>query len=206
MIAGIILAAGEGIRIGKPKLNLSLGSKRVIEWVLEAALSSLLDKIILVIRPDDKEVLEIGKRWKAEIVFNPDFKKGMSTTIQKGLLQLDSQGKKVDGFCLILGDQPLINAKIINQLITSFTKGKKEIVVPYYQDKRGNPVLFDLDWKEELMNITGDVGGRVLIKAHPDKVKRINISDSSILFDIDREEDYLKARTYFERKENSIGE
>jgi molybdenum cofactor cytidylyltransferase len=56
------------------------------------------------------------------------------------------------------------------------------------------------------MAITGDVGGRVLIKAHPEKVKRINISDKAILFDIDKEEDYLKAQTYLEllkgRKEN----
>jgi len=202
MIAGIILGAGEGIRMGKPKLNLPLGSKRVIEWVLEAAALSLLDKMILVIRPDDKEIVEIGKRWKAEIVFNPDFKKGMSTSIQKALIELDATDKAIDGFCLILGDQPFIKPEIINQLIKSFTRGKKEIVVPYYQNKRGNPVLFDIDWKEDLMNITGDTGGRVLIKLYPEKVRKVNILDSSILFDIDGEEDYLKAKTYFKMKEN----
>lgn len=202
MIAGIILGAGEGIRMGKPKLNLPLGSKRVIEWVLEAAALSLLDKMILVIRPDDKEVLEIGERWKAEIVFNPDFKKGMSTSIQKALIELDATDQVIDGFCLILGDQPFIKPEIINQLIKSFTRGKKEIVVPYYQNKRGNPVLFDIDWKEDLMNITGDTGGRVLINLYPEKVRKVNILDSSILFDIDGEEDYLKAKTYFKMKEN----
>jgi len=121
------------------------------------------------------------------------------------LIELDATDKDIDGFCLILGDQPFIKAKIINQLIKSFTRGKKEIVVPYYQNKRGNPVLFDIDWKEDLMNITGDTGGRVLINLYPEKVRKVNILDSSILFDIDGEEDYLKAKTYFKMKENGYG-
>ena len=65
MIAGIILGAGEGKRIGKSKLNLSLGNKKVVEWVLQAAGQSFLEKIILVIRPNDKAMLEIGKKWGA---------------------------------------------------------------------------------------------------------------------------------------------
>jgi len=204
MIAGIILGAGEGKRIGKSKLNLPLGNKKVVEWVLQAAGQSFLNKIILVIRPNDKDMLEIGKKWEAEIVINPDFHKGMSTSIQEALKKIDLQD--VEGFFLILGDQPLITSKIINKLIKSFSPGKGEIVVPYFEDKRGNPVLFDICWKNELMAVTGDVGGRVLIKAHPEKVKRVNISDETILFDIDQEKDYLKAQTYLKllrnRREN----
>jgi molybdenum cofactor cytidylyltransferase len=57
------------------------------------------------------------------------------------------------------------------------------------------------------MAVTGDVGGRVLIRAHPEKIKRVNISDETILFDIDQEKDYLKAQAYLkllqeDRKEN----
>jgi molybdenum cofactor cytidylyltransferase len=180
--------------MGKVKLTLPLGDKKLIEWVLEAAKLSSLDKIILVVRPKDEEISKIGKKWGAEIVLNPDFYKGMSTTIQKALLRVDPQ--EVEGFFLILGDQPLITSKIIDKLIKSFSPGKGEIVVPYFKHKRGNPVLFDICWKDELMVVTGDVGGRVLIKAHPEKVKRVNISNETILFDIDQEKDYLKAQTY----------
>jgi len=55
------------------------------------------------------------------------------------------------------------------------------------------------------MNITGDTGGRGLINLYPEKVRKVNILDSSILFDIDGEEDYLKAKTYFKMKENGYG-
>lgn len=204
MIYGIILAAGEGKRMGKVKLTLPLGDKPLIEWVLQAVKMSSLNKTILVIRPEDEEIFKIGKDWGAEIVLNPNFRQGISTSIKEALLRIDSQ--EVEGFFLILGDQPLINSTIINKLIKSFSPGKGEIVVPYYQDIRGNPALFDICWKDELMAVTGDVGGRVLIKAHPEKVKRINISDKAILFDIDKEKDYLKAQTYLNllkgRREN----
>jgi len=204
MIYGIILAAGEGKRMGKVKLTLPLGNKKLIEWVLQVAKSAPLDKYFLVVRPEDKEIIKTGKKWGAEIVLNPDFRKGMSTSIKKALLKINTQ--EAEGFFLILGDQPLITSKIINKLIKSFSPGKGEIVVPYFEDKRGNPVLFDICWKNELMAVTGDVGGRVLIKAHPEKVKRVNISDETILFDIDQEKDYLKAQTYLKllrnRREN----
>ena len=200
MIYGIILAAGEGKRMGKVKLTLPLGNKKLIEWVLQAAKLTPLDKYFLVVRPEDKDIIKIGKAWGAEIVLNPDFRKGMSTSIKKALLKINTQ--EVEGFFLILGDQPLITSKIINKLIKSFSPGKREIVVPYFKDKRGNPVLFDICWKDELMAVTGDVGGRVLIKAHPEKVKRVNISDETILFDIDQEKDYLKAQMYLKLLQN----
>jgi len=204
MIYGIILAAGEGKRMGKVKLTLPLGDKQLIEWVLQAVKLAPLDKYFLVVRPEDKEMIKTGEKWGAEIVLNSDFRKGMSTSIKKALQKINTQ--ETDGFFLILGDQPLITSTIINKLIKSFSSGKREIVVPYFKDKRGNPVLFDICWKDELMAVTGDVGGRVLIKAHPEKVKRINISDEAILFDIDEEKDYLKVQTYLKllqnRKEN----
>jgi len=196
MIYGIILAAGEGKRMGKVKLTLPLGDKQLIEWVLRAVKLTPLDKYFLVVRPEDKDIIKIGKAWGAEIVLNPDFRKGMSTSIKKALLKINT--REAEGFFLILGDQPLITSKIINKLIKSFSPGKGEIIVPYFKDKRGNPVLFDICWKDELMAVTGDVGGRVLIKAHPEKVKRVNISDETILFDIDREEDYEKMKNIFD--------
>ena len=200
MIYGIILAAGEGKRMGKLKLTLPLGDKQLIEWVLQAVKLTPLDKYFLVVRPEDKDIIKIGKAWGAEIILNPDFRKGMSTSIKKALLKINTQ--EAEGFFLILGDQPLITSKIINKLIKSFSPGKEEIVVPYFKDKRGNPVLFDICWKDELMAVTGDVGGRVLIKAHPEKVKRVNVSDETILFDIDQEKDYLKAQTYLKLLQN----
>jgi molybdenum cofactor cytidylyltransferase len=195
MICGIILAAGEGKRMGKVKLTLPLGDKQLIEWVLQAVKLASLDKYFLVVRPEDKEIIKIGESWGAEIVLNPEYRSGMSSSIRKALDQISSE--VVEGIFILLGDQPLINPSIIYKMLEAFTPGKREIVVPFYKDKQGNPVLFDSYWKEELMKLSSDVGGRVVIKAHPERIKRVKIPDESIFLDIDREEDYQKIKSIF---------
>ena len=196
MIYGIILAAGEGKRMGKVKLTLPLGDKQLIEWVLQAVKYTPLDKYFLVVRPEDKEMIKTGEKWGAEIVLNPEYKSGMSSSIKKALHRISSE--ELEGFFVILGDQPLINPSILFKMICAFTLDKKEILVPFYKEKQGNPVFFDGYWKDELMKLSGDVGGKVLIKAHPERVKRFKISDKSILLDIDREEDYEKMKNIFD--------
>jgi molybdenum cofactor cytidylyltransferase len=195
MICGIILAAGEGKRMGKVKLTLPLGDKQLIEWVLQAVKLAPLDKYFLVVRPEDKEMIKIGESWGAEIVLNPEYRSGMSSSIRKALYQISSE--VVEGIFILLGDQPLINPSIIFKMLKAFTPGKREIVVPFYKDKQGNPVLFDNYWRDELLELSGDVGGRVLIKAHPERIKRVKISDESIFLDIDREKDYEKIKSIF---------
>ena len=195
MIAGIILAAGEGKRMGKVKLTLPLGDKQLIEWVLQAVKLTPLDKYFLVVRPEDKEIIKTGEKWGAEIVLNPEYKSGMSSSIRKALQHIFSE--ELEGFFIFLGDQPFINPAIIDKMLKAFNHGKREIIVPFHKNKQGNPVLFDGYWKDELMMLSGDVGGRVLIKAHPERVKRFKISDESILLDIDREEDYEKIKSIF---------
>lgn len=203
MICGIILASGEGKRMGKVKLTLPLGDKQLIEWVLQAVKLAPLDKYFLVVRPEDKEMIKIGESWGAEIVLNPEYRSGMSSSIRKALDQISSE--VVEGIFILLGDQPLINPSIIYKMLKAFTPGKREIVVPFYKDKQGNPVLFDNYWKEELMKLSGDVGGRVLIKAHPERIKRVKIPDESIFIDIDREEDYLKIKSIFNSLHKKMG-
>ena len=196
MIYGIILAAGEGKRMGKVKLTLPLGDKKLIEWVLQAVKLAPLDKYFLVVRPEDKEMIKIGKKWGAEIVLNYEYKSGMSSSIKKALHQISPE--ELEGFFVILGDQPLINPSLLFKMLRAFTLDKKEIVVPFYKEKQGNPVFFDGYWKDELMKLSGDVGGRALIKAHPERIKRFKISYEFILLDIDREEDYEKMKNIFD--------
>jgi len=195
MIYGIILAAGESKRMGKVKLTLPLSDKQLIEWVLQAVKLAPLDKYFLVVRPEDKEMIKTGEKWGAEIVLNSEYRSGMSSSIKKALHQISSED--LEGFFVILGDQPFINSSLLYKMLRAFTPGKREIVVPFYKDRQGNPVFFDGYWKDELMKLSGDVGGRVLIMAHPERIKRFKISDESILLDIDREEDYEKIKGIF---------
>jgi len=195
MIYGIILAAGEGKRMGGVKLTLPLGDKQIIEWVLQAVKLALLDKYFLVVRPEDKEIIETGKKWGAEIIVNPEYKSGMSSSIRKALSQISTED--LEGFFIILADQPFISSSLLYKMIKAFTPSRREIIVPFYQEEQGNPVFFDGYWRDELMKISGDVGGKALITAYPEKLKRFRVTKKYIFLDIDREEDYEEAKIIF---------
>ncbi|HEV2581428.1 MAG TPA: NTP transferase domain-containing protein, partial [Ktedonobacteraceae bacterium] len=93
----------------------------------------------------------------------------------------------------LTGDQPLITAQIIDSVIEAFEAGRREgkrIVAPLYGGQRGNPVLFDAALFDELMEVTGDEGGRGLLKRHPDEVATIETGNPAASSDVDTWEAY----------------
>ena len=67
-----------------------------------------------------------------------------------------------EAFFICLGDMPMVNSGIYNQLIKS--RNQKNIIVPTYNGKQGNPILFDNSMKEKVMDITGDTGAKKILK------------------------------------------
>jgi molybdenum cofactor cytidylyltransferase len=76
--------------------------------------------------------------------------------------------------------------------LEQFWSSDKDICVPIFKGKRGNPVIFSQKFYGHLAEITGDIGARNLIKTHPDRVKEVEINNSICLMDIDTQDDYDK--------------
>jgi molybdenum cofactor cytidylyltransferase len=94
------------------------------------------------------------------------------------------------GTLVLLGDQPLITPVLLNQLIEmKYTTGKR-IIAPFYNGKRGHPVLFDAGLFPELLTITGDEGGRSVIEKHRTEVGILDVDDSQLWYDVDTWEAY----------------
>ncbi len=109
------------------------------------------------------------------MLFNKDFKSGMASSIKTGLQHLS---QNTEAFVICLGDMPNINKNIYNQLIKS--KDNNEIIVPVYKEKQGNPVLFSISLKNEIMQIKGDFGAKKIIKMNKDKVFNLKIEDQAV--------------------------
>jgi molybdenum cofactor cytidylyltransferase len=105
---------------------------------------------------------------------------------------------------LALGDQPSIEEEVINRLIEMNYKSRCGIIVPVYNGIRGNPVIFKARYKKELLKQRGDVGGREIIKAHPQDVLPVAVESESVIRDIDSRDDYwlLVRQTTLKRGEN----
>ena len=116
--AGIILAAGESARFGQTKQLLPLKNKYLIEWVLEAALSSRLQQIILVLGHDHQRIIkaieEKMRHPRLGVSVNHEYKKGQSGSLKFGFLQIS---KKFPSVMFMLGDQPMIDTQTIDFLL-----------------------------------------------------------------------------------------
>ena len=99
----------------------------------------------------------------------------MASSIKVGLSLLS---KKTESFFICLGDMPMINKKIYNQLISY--KNKKDIIVPTYNGIQGNPVLFPKFMKPSIMSINGDVGAKKILEQNKEKILKVKIDDINI--------------------------
>ena len=189
MISGILLAAGESRRMSKPKLLLPWKKTTILEEVVDSYLKSALSELIVVVGASKESIKEVLQSKPVRIVENPLYRQGMSTSIRAGVL---AASLEAEGYCIGLGDQPLITTKAIDRLISSFLKDRTGIAVLSYQRKRGHPVIFSSAFRDALCSLTGDLGGRTIIEKYPSKVKYVEAGSEAVLADIDTPEDYDK--------------
>ena len=177
MISAILLAAGQSKRtIGENKLAKKIQGVPLIKHSVKNILASSVDELIIVLGYQ-KEIIEklIDKNNKIKCVFNKDFESGMASSIKTGI---DNLSDKTEAFFICLGDMPMVNHDIYNQLIKS--KDNKEIIVPTYKEQQGNPVLFDKSMKEKVLDIRGDVGAKKILELNKDKILNLEINDQNI--------------------------
>lgn len=192
MVTGIILASGFSTRMGQDKLVMKVNGRKIVEWVIKNCKKSLLDEIILIYRK--MEVKKCGERHGIKTLYNSKAHLGQSAGVKLGV----TASHHSHAYMFIMGDQPLITSQLINKLICEYRKEKTSIIVPCYDGKNGTPTIFPSIYKDELLKIGGDQGGRSIIKRKNSKVRKVCINDGSMGFDIDTPEDYklLRGKKY----------
>lgn len=211
--AAIILAAGSSSRMGngRHKLLLPLGGRPVLAHVLAATLASQAAPIIIVIGHHSDRVraalAEYATHPAITIVENPAYQQGMSTSIHAGLQALlskengpQSSSPAVNGALIMLGDQPLMTTHIIDTLIATRQASGKRIIAPLYNSRRGNPVLFDASLFPELMEVSGDEGGRSVVERHRQEIAVVELGDAMASYDVDTWDAYQQVVAEWQRK------
>jgi nicotine blue oxidoreductase len=189
-VAGLLLAAGEGRRLGQPKALVSIGGRTLVERGVELLRDGGTEPVVVVTgavavtAPD------------AVTVHNPDWRSGMGSSLRTGLAALPSGCLAV---VIALVDQPLIGAEAVRRLISAF-RDSQGLIAAGYGGKRRNPVLIPRSyWAQVAAAAEADLGARGFLEAHKNLVTVIECGDVGRPDDLDTEEDRSRITDLIER-------
>ncbi len=182
-VAGVLLAAGQGSRLGTPKALVELGGRRLVDRGIDLLRGGGTAPVLVVtgaVRLSVPGVLS---------VHNPDWPTGMGSSLAAGL-------RALPGDCaaavIALVDQPLIGADAVRRLIAAYLAGA-EVAVATYHGKPRNPVLLARNhWAGVLEAAVGDAGARPYLRAHPDLVTEVECADTGRPDDVDTPDDLAR--------------
>ena len=189
MISAILLAAGQSKRLrGENKLTKLFKGKPLINNILFSLIKSKVNKIIIVLGFEHLKIkTKLLKSKKINFAINKNYKKGMSSSIKTGLKKLPKNNK---GFLIVLGDMPNITKTTINKICLSITRSDKEIILPKFKNRTGNPIGFKQSMIKNIYKIKGDRGAKNIIKKNNKKIKFLNINSKSILTNLNTKRDF----------------
>jgi molybdenum cofactor cytidylyltransferase len=111
----------------------------------------------------------------------------MLSSVQCGLKAISNNS---DAVMVLLGDQPMIRAYDMDQLIDAYKHSEKEIAITTHENKRGHPILFGRRFINEILQFPGEASLRDLLQNHPAEILEMKTGYDRILRDIDTENDY----------------
>lgn len=193
----IILAAGNSSRMGEPKQLLPFEGKTFLQCTIDAALGSKAGSKVVVLGADKDEIKKSFRADSIPVIHNPEWEKGMASTMQKGLQYL-TKFKKLDQVILVLCDQPFVHSGILDSLIELQESTGKGIVTCKYADTLGVPALFTQQYFEEMMGLKSSEGAKKVIYNHLDDVAELDFPKGAV--DIDTYEEYEELMSNIRKK------
>jgi molybdenum cofactor cytidylyltransferase len=196
-IAAVVLAAGRSTRMGGPnKLLAEIAHRPLVRIAAEAALASRAKPVIVVAGHQRDEVEKVLAGLPVRLVHNPDYVQGLGTSLKAGIAAVPADA---DGAIVLLGDMPQVDARLIDRLIAAFDPDRGAlVVVPTFEGRRGNPVLWSRRFFPDLMAIEGDVGARHLIGRYGEAVVEVPLDGKAALVDVDTPEALIGVKAEIE--------
>jgi molybdenum cofactor cytidylyltransferase len=181
MLAAIILSGGASRRMGSPKALLSYQGRPFLEHLLEVAHHPKIGVRRIVLGADAEPIAKEVDLAPGEIVINEEWEKGQLSSLKAALRSLPPH---TEGAILLLIDHPLISSTLVDELIETFYKSGKPIVLPVFDGRRGHPVIFSSALYEELLNAPPETGARSVVWAHSAEVQIVQTNEEGCVLNL----------------------
>jgi len=191
--AAVVLAGGLSSRMEQFKPLLPLGEATVADHAIAAFCDAGTD-VFLVTGYRREDIAAGIKNRDINIVHNPDYEKGMFTSVQAGVRVLNSGYRS---FFINPVDIPLVKPATVKKLLAVAAERPENIIYPAFAGKRGHPTLIPAALIPGILVWDKDGGLKAFLESHEDLALEVPVADSNILLDVDTAEDYeiLKERS-----------
>jgi molybdenum cofactor cytidylyltransferase len=189
LIGAVVLAAGASSRMGRPKALLPVEGTTFVGQVLSTLRSAGVSTVRVVLGQQAEEIRQRAGLRTDLVVINPTPEAGMLSSVRHGVRALPEE---VDGFLLWPVDHPTVLPETVRKLVAAFREGGAPIVVPVHAGRRGHPVLFAAQLKDELLRAPDAVGARAVVVAHEDGLRTVEVHDPGVVADVDTPEAYAR--------------
>jgi molybdenum cofactor cytidylyltransferase len=181
MLAAVILSGGASSRMGSPKALLPYQRRPFLEHLLDVTTQPEIGVRRVVLGANAEPIAKAVNLKADEIVINHEWEKGQLSSIQAALQSLPGA---TDGMLLCLIDHPLVSSPLVRELIETFYKSQKAIVLPVYQGRRGHPVIFSATLYEELIHAPVETGARAVVWAHSRDVAEVSTNEEGCVLNL----------------------
>ena len=184
--AGIILSAGESSRMGRDKALLPYHGSTFLNHLISLLLPRVETLIVVLGHHAGEVAATVPASRGLSIVTNPDYQRGMLTSLQTGL----SAVREASGVLFTLVDHPAVRTQTIDRLIEEFFRNTAALAVPRYGERRGHPVLLSRPIAREILALPANSSAKQVIRGHLAETLFVDVDDPGILRDIDLPADY----------------
>ena len=182
-VAGVLLAAGAGSRLGTPKALVEVAGVRLVDRGTGLLRAGGADPVVVVTGAAPVTLPGVIT------VFNPDWATGMGSSLAAGLRSVPDDCAAA---VVALVDQPLVGPAAVRRLIGAYASGAGVAVAAYHGRPR-NPVLLAREhWGEVIDLAAGDTGARPFLRAHQELVTLVECADTGHPDDVDTQEDLAR--------------
>jgi molybdenum cofactor cytidylyltransferase len=188
-IGVVILAAGESKRMGVPKQILPIFGIPMLKYLVDEVLDTEAHPVTVVVGANKTKIVPLLENIPIGIIDNPDWQKGMGSSIKMGLVGSYLITKGFDGLIFMTSDMPFVNAEVINKLIkTAREFPDKTIIASKYAGTLGIPVLYKKERFEDILDMKPEHGAKQFFNKYPDEIVPVDFDLGAI--DLDTKEDY----------------
>ncbi len=189
-VAGVVLAAGSSLRMGRNKLLLELEGETVLHRVVSRAIAGGLDPVVVVLGVEADAARRELSDLEIRIVVNLESKRGMNHSIELGI---DAVPDAACAAVVLLADMPFVTSEMIEVLVSRYRSGSARLIVSRYGKVTAPPMLHDRSLFSEFIRPDGDGRGREILHQYRDEAVFVDLPES-VLSDIDVPGDYEHVR------------